>query len=53
MLELIIDRENKTKKIAFVENGKLIEYYEDDGNTNRYEDNIYVGTIKDILQGMQ
>lgn len=53
MLELIIDRENKTKKIALVENGKLIEYYEDDGNTNRYEDNIYVGTIKDILPGMQ
>lgn len=53
MLELIIDRENKTKKIAFVENGKLIEYYEDDGNTNRYEDNIYVGIIKDILPGMQ
>lgn len=53
MLELIIDRENKTKKIALVENGKLIEYYEDDGNINRNEDNIYVGTIKDVLPGMQ
>ena len=53
MLELIIDRENKTKKIALVENGKLIEYYEDDGTINRNEENIYVGTIKDILPGMQ
>ena len=53
MLELIIDRENKTKKIALVENGKLIEYYEDDGNIDRNEDNIYIGTIKDILPGMQ
>ena len=53
MLELIIERKNKTKKVALVENGKLIEYYEDDGNKKRNEENIYVGTIKDVLQGMQ
>lgn len=53
MLELIVDKENKAKKIALVENGKLIEYYEDNGKSNRNEDNIYVGTIKDIIPGMQ
>ena len=53
MLELIIDRENNKKNIALVENGKLIEYYEDDGTLNRKEENIYVGTIKDIISGMQ
>lgn len=53
MLELIIARDNKVKKIALVENGKLVEYYEDDENSNRNEENIYVGTVKDVVRGMQ
>lgn len=53
MLELIVATENKTKKIALIENGKLVEYYEDTNQENRNEGNIYVGVVKDILKGMQ
>ena len=30
MLELIIKKEQKQKQIALVENGNLVEYYEED-----------------------
>ena len=53
MLELIISRENQIKKIALVQNGKLVEYYEDSEDSNRNEGNIYRGVIKDIIRGMQ
>lgn len=52
MLELIISRKEK-KEIALVENGKLLEIYEDNGDSNRNEGNIYIGVVKDILKGMQ
>ena len=53
MLELIIKKENNVKKIALIKDGKLAEYYEDDEKINQNEENIYVGTIKDVLKGMQ
>lgn len=53
MIELIIQRNGEQRKIALVENGKLIEYYEDNEKTNRNEGNIYIGIIKDIVKGMQ
>ena len=53
MLELIIATENKIKKIALVENGKLVEYYEDTDQENQNEGNIYVGVVKDVIKGMQ
>ena len=53
MLELIIKKETNIKKIVLTENGKLIEYYEDDGKIDQNEENIYIGTIKDVLKGMQ
>lgn len=53
MLELLIEKSNQTKKIALVENGKIVEYYEDVVQNNRNEGNIYVGTVKDVLSGMQ
>ena len=53
MLELIIEKNDKNKKIALVENGKLVEYYEDDEQNNRNEENIYAGIVKDIVRGMQ
>ena len=52
MLELIIEK-NKTNKIALIENGKLVEYYEYEKQINKNEDNIYIGIVKDILEGMQ
>ncbi len=53
MLQLMIQKNNEKKQIALVENGKLVEYYEEDENTNRREGNIYIGIVKDILKGMQ
>ena len=53
MLELIIKRTQKERKIALVENGKLIEYYEETEKDNKNEGNIYIGVAKDIVKGMQ
>ena len=53
MTEIFIQTQNNQKKIALVENGKLIEYYEDEGENERKEGNIYVGIVKDIVKGMQ
>ena len=53
MLELIINKEENIKKIALLENGKLLEIYEEKENNNRNEENIYMGIIKDIIPGMQ
>ena len=53
MLEILIEEKNKEEKIALVENGNLVEYYEENEESNRKEGNIYVGTIKDIIVGMQ
>lgn len=52
MLELIIKKDTN-KKIALVENGRLVEYYEDEDKNNRNEGNIYIGVVKDIVEGMQ
>ena len=53
MTELLIQENQEKKQIALVENGKLIEYYEEDNKTNRREGNIYIGIVKDIIKGMQ
>lgn len=51
MTELLIQENQEKKQIALVENGKLIEYYEEDNKTNRREGNIYIGIVKDIIKG--
>ena len=55
MLELIINRSEQEETICLVENGKLIEKYQNNDNTrhNRLEGNIYAGKIADIVPGMQ
>ena len=53
MTELLIQENQEKKQIALVENGKLIEYYEEDNETNIREGNIYIGIVKDIIKGMQ
>ena len=53
MLELIISKNEEKEKIALVENGNLVEYYEEDEETDRKEGNIYIGQVKDIISGMQ
>ena len=53
MLELIVSKKQEQEKIALVENGNLIEYYEEDENTDRKEGNIYIGKVRNIIPGMQ
>lgn len=53
MTELYIQTINNKKEIALVENGKLIEYYEEEDSIERKEGNIYIGIVKDIIKGMQ
>ena len=53
MTELLIQINGMERKIALVENEKLIEYYEEDETIKRKEGNIYIGIIKDIIKGMQ
>ena len=55
MLELIINKNVDTETICLVENGKLVEKYQDNETTkeNRLEGNIYAGKVSDIVPGMQ
>ena len=55
MLELIINKNNDIETICLVENGKLVEKYENNEETmkNRLEGNIYAGKVADIVPGMQ
>ena len=55
MLEVIVSKNDEGREIALVQNGKLVEIYdESDSETdNKNEGNIYIGVIKDILPGMQ
>ena len=55
MIELIINKENQDKKICLVENGKLLELYEEnlEDVEQRNEGNIYVGIVRNIIPGMQ
>ena len=52
MIELIVNKDQNSKMIAVIENGKLIEIYED-SKKERNEGNIYLGIVKDIIPGMQ
>ena len=55
MIEIIIDKKEDSKIIGVIENGKLIEMYEEEKNNKheRNEGNIYVGIVQDIIPGMQ
>ena len=55
MIELIVNKNKEEKIIAAVENGKLVEIYEENEQSSkaRNEGNIYLGIVKDIVPGMQ
>ena len=53
MAEIIIQQSKDNRKIALVEKGKLLEYYEENNSDDKKEGNIYVGIVKDIVKGMQ
>lgn len=53
MIELVINKKDKTKEISLLEDQILIEHYEENGEEERKEGNIYLGIVKDIIPGMQ
>ena len=53
MLEIIVNKQKDIKTIALLENGNLVEQYEEKDYSNRNEGNIFIGTVKDVLPGMQ
>ena len=53
MIELVINKKDKTKEISLLEDQILIEHYEENGEEERKEGNIYIGIVKDIIPGMQ
>lgn len=55
MIEIIVNKNKEEKIIAIIENGKLVEIYEENEQSRkaRNEGNIYIGVVKDIIPGMQ
>lgn len=54
MQEIIINQDKeKNKIVALVENGKLVEKYEEKIGQERLEGNIYLGKVENVLLGMQ
>ena len=55
MIEIIVNKNNDTKTIVVIENGKMVEIYEENKESQkaRNEGNIYAGIVKDIIPGMQ
>ena len=54
MQEIIInvDKDNN-KVVALMENGKLVEKYDELSGQKRLEGNIYIGKVENVLYGMQ
>lgn len=53
MKEIIINKAEDKKTIMLLENGILLEKYEDNQEKERLEGNIYIGKIENVLPGMQ
>ena len=50
---LEIKKENNNLKIFIYQDNELTEFYNEDINKKRLEGNIYLGIVKDVVQGMQ
>lgn len=53
MKEIIINKEQDKKQILLLEDGELKEKYTESNHIVRIEGNMYIGEVKDVLQGMQ
>lgn len=53
MKEILINKKQDTKQILLLEDGNLVEKYEENENIQRIEGNIYIGKVESVLQGMQ
>lgn len=53
MKEIILEQSDKRLRAALLENGVLMEVYEQEGEHSRLTGNIYKGRVENILPGMQ
>ena len=53
MKEIIVNHAEEKSTIVVVEDGNLVEKYEESSDLERLEGNIYLGKVTDILPGMQ
>ena len=53
MKEIFISKNKDIAQIVLVENGNLIEKYEENEKIKRLEGKIYLGKVQNVLQGMQ
>ena len=53
MKEIFINKQKHISKIVLLENGNVIEKYEEDDRKKRLEGKIYIGKVQNVLQGMQ
>lgn len=53
MREIIINNDNQKSNIVVIENGKVVESYNEFYNNKTIEGNIYIGKVVSVLQGMQ
>ncbi len=51
MYDIIIKQEQEEEQILLMENGNLVEMY--DIKEENIEENIYLGKVQNVLQGMQ
>ena len=53
MKEIFIRKKENIAQIVLVENGNVLEKYEDNDKKKRLEGRIYLGRVQNVLQGMQ
>ena len=53
MYNILINKENESTIVAVVQDGELVELYNEKFAEKRLEGNIYLGKIKNIIPGMQ
>lgn len=54
MQEILVNvNKQRNKTIVVVENGRLVEKYQENDGAERLEGNIYIGKVQNVLLGMQ
>lgn len=53
MKELIVFKQDNKRIIALIEDGELVEKYQEDESDKSIEGNIYVGKVQNIITGLQ
>lgn len=53
MKELVILKSENRRIITLIEDGELVEKYEEDENNKSIEGNIYVGKVQNVITGLQ